>query len=377
MTILEYITPSRMGGAEEYFLRLIVSLSQKGHRVIVVTKRDCTLREKVGELMKDNSGIELHGWKTSGKFDPKTFGKLRKLIRAQRVDLVHTHLTTASWLGALAGRATGVPTVAHIHGADSKTWFQRAHYLIAVAEGVKKHLLAQGIDGQRVPVLYYGIDLEKYAAPLPTPEAKARLNLAPETKTVGIIGSLIPRKGHRHLLNALKNIESQVGEVHAIFAGEGAEESALRLQAQALGLEERVHFLGFRTDAADIMAACDAVALPSYKEGLSIAMMEAMALARPVIVTNVAGMPELVQHGITGWMTSPGDETELAEALTQVFSEPENTRRLARAGRDFVIENFDQNDCLRRVEQFLVDVARAAKKGERLDCDQWMRKLAR
>lgn len=371
MTILEYITPSRMGGAEEYFLRLIVSLSQKGHRVVVVTKRDSQLREAVRQLVRRNGGIELHGWKTNGKFDPKTLLKLKKLIRTDRVDLVHTHLTTASWLGALAGRAGGVPTVAHIHGADSKTWFQHSQYLIAVAEGVKKHLVEQGIDESRVPVLYYGIDLEKYAAPLPASEAKARLGLAPDAKTVGIIGSLIPRKGHRHLLSALKNIEPTVGKVHAIFAGEGAEETALRQQAQALGLEERVHFLGFRTDAADVMAACDVVALPSYKEGLSIAMMEAMALARPVIVTNVAGMPELVQHGKTGLMTAPGDEDELANALGQIFCEPEKTHRMALAGRAFVVENFDQNDCLARMERFLYSVAHAAKLNERVDCSQW------
>ena len=375
MTILEYITPSRMGGAEEYFLRLIVNLSRQGHRVVVVTKRDCQLREAV-QTLTHNENIELHGWKTSGKFDPKTLLKLRRLIRTDRIDLVHTHLTTASWLGAMAGRLSGVPTVAHIHGADSKTWFQRADYLIAVAEGVKKHLVEQGIDGSRVPVLYYGIDLEKYAAPLPTPEAKARLGLAPDTKTVGIIGSLIPRKGHRHLLNALKKIEPSVGEVHAIFAGEGAEEAALRQQTQALGLEGRVHFLGFRTDAADIMAACDGVALPSYKEGLSIAMMEAMALARPVLVTNVAGMPELVQHQKTGWMTSPGDEDELARALGQLFCEPETTHRMALTGRDFVVENFDQRACLARMERFLYSVSRAAKKSERVDCNQWTQELS-
>lgn len=369
MTILEYITPSRMGGAEEYFLRLIVDLSRRGHRVIVVTKRDSQLREEVRKLVRHSGGIELHGWKTNGKFDPKTFQKLKKLVCTDRVDLIHTHLTTASWLGSMVGRACRVPTVAHIHGADSKTWFQRADYLIAVAEGVKEHLVEQGIDESRVPVLYYGIDLEKYAAPLPTPEAKARLGLSPETKTVGIVGSLIPRKGHRHLLSALKKVEPTVGKVHAIFAGEGAEENALRQQAQALGLAERVHFLGFRTDAADIMAACDGVALPSYKEGLSIAMMEAMALARPVIVTNVAGMPELVQHQKTGWMTSPGNEDELANALGQLFCDPEMAHRMALAGRDFVTENFDQNDCLARAERFLYSVARAAKLSERVDCN--------
>jgi glycosyltransferase involved in cell wall biosynthesis len=226
LTILEYITPSRLGGAEEYFLRLIKHLDEAGHRVIVVTKRDTPLRHEIEKRglnnpMELHGTVELHGWHTHGKFDPVTLKKLLRLVRDEKVDLIHTHLTTASWLGSITGKLTNVPTVAHVHAADSKTWFQRADYLVAVAQGVKDHLLAQGVPSHKIPLLYYGIDLERYATALPTDEAKAKLGLPPGAKTVGVVASLIERKGHRFLLQALKQIDAQAGPVHALFAGEG------------------------------------------------------------------------------------------------------------------------------------------------------------
>src|SRR4028119_274682 len=110
LTILQYITPSRLGGAEEYFLRLIKSLRAAGHKVIVVTKRDTPLRYEI-----EKCDVELHAWHTHGKIDPVTLSRLCRLIRRKKVDVINTHLTTASLLGAMAGRITGVPVIAHVH----------------------------------------------------------------------------------------------------------------------------------------------------------------------------------------------------------------------------------------------------------------------
>ncbi|HEX8835249.1 MAG TPA: glycosyltransferase, partial [Abditibacteriaceae bacterium] len=294
LTVLQYITPSRLGGAEDCFLRVVEHQRALGHRVIVVTKRDTPLRPLLEKL-----NVEVYGWFTRGKIDPVTLSRLCRLIRRERVDIVHTHLTTASWMGSLAGKITRVPVVAHVHAADNKTWFQRADYLVAVARGVKRHLIAQGIAASRIPVIYYGIDLQKYDQPLARDEAKARLGLPPGAKTVGVVASLQERKGHRFLLEAIKKIEPQTGPVYALFAGEGPEEDALRTLARELNIEKQVYFLGFRGDVREVVSACDVFCLPSRKEGLSIAVMEAMALRCPVIATDIAGMAEVVQNGET------------------------------------------------------------------------------
>ena len=350
LTFLQYITPSRLAGAEYFFLRVIAHLAEMGHRVIVVTKRDTPLRAEIEKL--DNPNIVLHGWHTHGKIDPCTLFKLCKLIHDERVDVVNTHLTTASWQGALAGKICGVPTVAVVHATDRKTWFQHADYLIAVSAGVKDALIGQGIDPEKIEVLYHGIDLEQYVAPLDTAAAKARLGLPVGARTVGVVASLIPRKGHRFLLEALKNMEATTGPVHALFAGEGALDAELRGQVAEMGMGERVHFLGFRRDIPQIVCALDAFVLPSLKEGLSIAVMEAMALEKPVICSRIAGLPEVVRDGQTGFLVPPGDSAALQNALEKLFADENLRAQLGHNARQFLEEHFEQNACLDAMEAY-------------------------
>jgi glycosyltransferase involved in cell wall biosynthesis len=145
-------------------------------------------------------------------------------------------------------------------------------------------------------------------------------------------------------------------------------QEALQLQARGLGIEERVHFLGFRRDIANVIGACDVVALPSSKEGLSIAVMEAMALRRPVIATNIAGMPELVRDGKTGLLIPPEDVGALADALRKLLGDADFAARMAQQGRAFMEQNFDQRTALAEVERFLRDVVDEWCAGRRLDC---------
>jgi glycosyltransferase involved in cell wall biosynthesis len=359
LTYLQYITPSRLGGAEDYFLRLVRSLREAGHRVIVVTKGNTPLRAEIERL-----DVELHAWHTRGKFDPVTLWKLCRLIRRERVDIINTHLTTASWMGSIAGRLTRVPVVAHVHAADSKTFFQHANYLVAIAQGVKDHLTAQGVAPERIPLLYYGIDLERYSNPLPTAEAKERLGLPPDARTIGVVGHLSERKGHRFLLEALHQAEPRTGPVHALFAGEGVLEATLREQAQALGMADRVHFLGFRRDVVNVVSAFDVFVLPSLKEGLSIAVMEAMALRRPVIATAIAGLPEVVRDGETGLLVPAANAEALAEALARTLCDKSLAEALARNGRTFLERHFDQRLRLREVDETFQRIVAAWRRRE-------------
>ncbi|HEX8552435.1 MAG TPA: glycosyltransferase [Abditibacteriaceae bacterium] len=359
MTILHYITPSRLGGAEEVFVRLILDARQRGHRVIVLTKRDAKLR-----IVLTEHGIESLGWLTRGKFDFKTLVKLVRLIRREKVDIVHTHLTTASWVGALAGKAARVPVLAHVHAADKKTWFQHADYLLAVSRGVKKHLIGQGVNAEKIAVVYYGLDLSKYPAPLPREEAKAALGISPDAKTVGIVASLQPRKGHAVLLDALEILAKRGVVIHALFAGEGAQESELREQTKALALEHQVHFLGFRRDVRAVVSAFDVFCLPSFKEGLSIAVMEAMALRRPVVATTIAGMDEIVHNESTGLLVPPGDADSLAGALERLNDEIV-AEKLGEAGRALVETHFEQNACLAALDELQKNIVENWRKGKR------------
>ena len=355
MTFLQYITPSRLAGAEYFFLRVIAHLAEMGHRVIVVTKRDTPLRAEIEKLGHPN--IQLHAWHTHGKIDPVTLGKLCRLIVSERVDVINTHLTTASWQGALAGKITGVPSVAVVHATDRKTWFQHADHLIAVSSGVKDALIEQGIAPEKIEVLYHGIDLAQYVAPLDTAAAKARLGLPADALVIGVVASLIARKGHRFLLEALKNLSGASGPVHLLLAGEGPLEAELRAQTVEMGLGERVHFLGFRRDIPEIVCALDVFVLPSLKEGLSIAVMEAMALQKPVVCSAIAGLPEVVRDGQTGFLVPPGDSLALQNVLEKLLSDGSLRARIGRDARRFLEEHFEQTACLNAMEAYFRRIA--------------------
>lgn len=366
MTILEYITPSRLGGAEEYFLRLCKDLCARGHRVLVVTKRDTPLRARVEERLLP-LGVELFAWRTNGKFDFKTLRKLRDLIRRENVDVVHTHLTTASWMGALAARTCRVPSVAHVHGMDKKTWFQHADYQIAVADAVKKYLVEQGISSKNIARLYVGLPLENVTFEQTAARQKIDLDLPHDARIVGVVASLIERKGHRFLLDAMSQIDN--AQLHAVFAGEGVLRNDLEAQVRVLDLQNRVHFLGFRDDAKTVMAACDIVALPSLKEGLSIAAMEAMWLRRAVVATAIAGMPELVVDGETGLLIPPADAASLAYALEKLLNDDVLRARLADNGHDWLQQHFDEKKCFAHTESFLQNVVETWRDGKRVNCN--------
>ena len=364
LTVLQYITPSRLGGAEEAYLNIVRDQKARGHRVIAVTKRDAALRPMI-----ENCGVEVRGWHTHGKADPQTLSRLCRLIRRERVDVIHTHLTTASWLGALAGKLTRKPVIAHVHAADAKTWFQFADYFRAVAWGVQKHLVAQGVAPEKIAVVYYGIEMKNFDGAPSRADSRRNLGVPPDAPVVGVVASLQERKGHRFLLQALKNIEAKFPDARAIFAGEGPEEAALRQQARELGLENRVHFVGFRPDVREVLAACDAFALPSRKEGLSIAVMEAMAMGVPVVTSDIAGMSEVVRDGETGLLVPPFEVEPLANALSQLWNDKVLAQRLAENARVLLGEQFDLARCLGDLEEFQRNVVSGWRGKERFRCD--------
>ncbi|PQV65378.1 Glycosyltransferase involved in cell wall bisynthesis [Abditibacterium utsteinense] len=357
MTILQYITPSRLGGAERYFLKLVEELSLRGHRVIVVTKRDTPLRAELETLsaeMPESARPELHFWHTHGKIDPLTLWKLVRLVKSRGVQVINTHLTTASWQGSLAGKITKVPVAAVVHATDRKTFFQWADRLIAVSGGVANFLCEQGVPPQKIERLYCGLDLRDVAAvdSVSPQEAKAALGLPSDALTVGMAASLIGRKGHRFLLDAIQTLVKRGLDVHAVFAGEGDQETALRAQVANLGLENRVHFLGFRRDVHRVISAMDVFTLPSEKEGLSIAVMEAMAIGRPVVATLIPGMNEVVKDGENGFLVPPCDALALADALETLLRDPDLRAQLGANGKTFVKNHFDQEQCITQVEAF-------------------------
>lgn len=333
--ILEAITPSRIGGAEVFVKDLCMELAKHG--------ADVTLWCPSGRPFvsySQKAGIAPRTWKTFGKVDPLTILRLTRLIRRERIDVIHTHLSTASLLGALAARLARIRSVAHVHGLNTATCFRYSSHIIAVSDAVRRHMLAQGIREEKITVIHNGVRLECYQ-PVECSEARARLGYDPQAPIFGVFGRLSPEKGQRVAVEALFLVKRDLPDARLVLAGRGPDRESLQTCAEALGVADSVHFAGFVDDVRTLMCACDAVVVPSLREGFGLAAVEAMALCRPVIASAVGGLPEIVVQGETGILVAPNDPNDLARAIIEITTDPALQDRLVRNARARVEENFD------------------------------------
>ena len=179
---------------------------------------------------------------------------------------------------------------------------------------------------------------------------RTELGIRDEERIVAAVGSLYDVKGHKYLLEAVPSILRAHPSTVFLIAGRGEREAALRRQAQRLGIDARVQFLGFRPDVPALLAMCDVFVQPSLSEGLSIAILEAMGAARPVVTTRVGGNPELVVDGETGILVEPADARGLTSAVTRILSDPAEARRLGENGLSRVLSRFTASVMVRAYE---------------------------
>jgi glycosyltransferase involved in cell wall biosynthesis len=167
---------------------------------------------------------------------------------------------------------------------------------------------------------------------------------------LGTIGRLEKQKGHRFLLSAMKELREHGVETELLLVGSGRAEVALRAQADQLGLAGSVHFLGTRNDLGDLFRAIDLFVMPSLWEGLSLAMLTAMAAGLPVVTTDVGGVLESIGHDERGFVVAPGDASALAAKLAWCLAHPDETQAKASAGAAFVRAHYSDEAMVRRIE---------------------------
>jgi glycosyltransferase involved in cell wall biosynthesis len=354
MTILEYTSASRIGGAETYLLRLVEVLKSRGHRVLVVARGGSPIEKALLER-----GIEVHGFHRGGK-SPMPIWKLWQLVRREKVDVMHTHLFSAHSRAAWVGNKASIPTVAHVHALGEPVAHLRSSTrVVAVAHRLREEVVEQGIPIDKVTVIPTGVNTAEWSD-LPSSEvARKRLQIPVNSRPVSVVASLTERKGHRFLLRALEPIikteKPSEAPIHILLAGEGGEAENLRQLSQELNISERVSFLGFcaKDRVHDVLAASEIVALPSLREGLSISVMEAMAANRPVVATAIAGMPELIENGKSGFLVQPESVEELSEALHKLLADENSRKSVALAGQERVKTFYEDSQCLGMMADFL------------------------
>jgi len=343
-SVLYLITDLDVGGAERVLLEVVRRLDRQRFEPTV-----CSLAP-AGALAAEFADLSVPVFDL-GMTHPWHLPRARRLLgllRHGEFDILHTHLFHANVLGRVLARLAGVSVVVStIHVAEPRRWqllLERwtaplASRLVTVSEGVRRHLVERAhIPAERITVIPNGVDPARFR--LRRGRFRRSEDIASTTFLITTVGRLHTQKGIRYLLKAARLVLSQRPEVLFLIVGQGPERDRLLQLRDQLGLRDRVRLLGFRPDVPQILIDSDAFVLPSLWEGLSIAMLEAMAAGLPVVVSDVAGAREVVTDGVTGLVVRPGDPTALARVAERLLDDASLRKRLAQAGRRLVLQQF-------------------------------------
>ena len=213
--------------------------------------------------------------------------------------------------------------------------------MVAVSQDLKRFNCDKVCVAQnRVEVIYNGVAPAQTVTDEEVQKCKAELGISGCYPLLGVVGSLYPVKGHRFLLEAMPEILRRWPKAVLLVIGRGELEVALKELVEQLAIVANVHFLGMRQDVPRLLSLLDACVLPSLSEGLSLALLEAMASGKPVVATRVGGNPELIDHGRTGFLVQPEDAKDLAANLVKLLSDPGMMQEFGRQGVDRVRQHF-------------------------------------
>lgn len=317
-------------------------------------------------LQQDGFSITYLGKKLG--LDIGTLGKLAGAIRALKPQVIHTHMGALRYaLPALAFRGRDVLAVHTVHNLaqyeleDELRFVRPMHGFafkhmrvvpVAIATSVRESIAH--MYGVEAPLIPNGIPISHYWRSTETGRRWRTENRVGQNDIIfACVGRLNPQKNHRLLLNALARVVPKAPSIRCLIVGDGGLESELREQTAALSLEDRVSFLGMRSDIPEILAAADASVLSSDWEGNPLAVMEAMAAGKPIVATSVGGVPELVPEG-AGLLVPPKDVEALAQAMYQLASDPGLRIRMGSAAFEYAQREFSAAMMTRRYESLYV-----------------------
>ncbi len=302
-------------GAMSAMLTLSDALENRGHTVEFATWEG---RGFTDEMRR--RGKTVHAVRVRAKIDPIAVGSLARIIRKRKIDIVHTHLSTSSIIGCLAGRVARVPAVATVHGLSGKLSFVFANHLTAVSQATKEHMVAQGVPASRITVVYNGI-LPRSNAPT-RDEAQHALGVIGHYPVLATTARILRSKGAHVAIQAVALLSREFPELRYLMVGDGADTREMQALAHSLGVQDKVEFTGFVTDVWQILPALDAFVFPSLKEAMGISIVEAMSMGLPIVASNVGGIPEVLDDSC-GRLVPAEDAAALAAGIRSALKHPE------------------------------------------------------
>lgn len=377
-----HVVEATTAGVRRYVTALTMGLRTLGVDVAVAAPR--LRREHYGDVAFIED-LHRHGVafypvpmrRRVGFWDAVTLSALYRLLRKEHFDLVHTHSSKGGFLGRMAAWACRTPVVHTPNGLYflEKGGMSRQFYLnlerlaghlttamVAVSEDERNVLIRHNIiDPTLIRVIPNGVDVTciRREVGLTREEAKSRLGISPSRYVVGVVGRLVPQKAPMVFVRAAQQVATEVPGTLFLWVGSGPLQA--EVEAQARDRHVPLRLMGHREDVWPIMRAFDVFVLASRYEGLSFALLEAMALGLPVVVTDVVGTRDAVQDEVSGLVVPSNDPTSLAQAILSLLRRPQWAHRLAVAGRQRVVAQFSTQRMLHRHHALYLELLHAGR----------------
>lgn len=367
-------TVAEMGGAEALAVELAIRLDpERFERYFVLTRwDDAALEAGPGRAVLarlSEAGVRVSGLKRSRRLALRPWINLVRLLRRERVDIVHAHKFGSNLWAVLFGRLARVPVVvAHEHMwsysersprnlVDRDVIARFADAFIAVSdEGRRQMIELQGIPAEDVIYIPNGIP---ELPPGDRDTAREALGIAPGAPVVGTLANLRPEKALEVLIEAAAILREEFAELRVVVAGEGEERALLERLIADRDLKDKVLLLGWRDDRADLLAAFDLAVCCSDFEGGPLSVMEYMDVGLPIVATRVGGLPELLGEGDCGLLVEPRDPAALAAALAALIRDPERRETLGASARALRERRYGIDTWVRRIEALYADLLAA------------------
>jgi glycosyltransferase involved in cell wall biosynthesis len=342
MKILHVETGRHLYGGPQQVLYLIAALQERGH--------DCTLVCPPGSGIDSaarEQGIPVRGLFCAGDLDLPFAYRLAQYINESKPDIVHCHSRRgADVLGGLAASFTDVPAVVSRRVDNTEMRIIAAlryrpfRKVIAISEAIAAVLRDRGVEEDRLVVIRDAVDAARYLGKPDCEKFRREFGINDDMFVMAAAGQLIPRKGHRYLLEAIAKLRHRHPLLRLIIFGEGYLNNQLRTQAESLGLGGCVQFAGFREDHDDFLGCFDLFVHPALAEGLGVVTLKAQAAGVPVVGFAAGGLAEAVADGETGILVRPEDVKELMDAIELLIVNDQRREKMGRAGQERMQNEF-------------------------------------
>jgi len=349
-------------GGQNQVLVTVLGLRALGHRTVLVAHPTGELRRRAAE------GLDLIPLAPRAEMDLAAAWRLSRVLKQLRPDIVHAHDPHAVAMASLAVSMSTLPVrprlVAsrrvdfHMRQSALSRWkYRQVDCFICASEAIRRIVVSDGIPQRNTVTVHEGIDLERVEA-APPAELHKDLWLPHEAPVVGNVAALVAHKGQRHLIDAAMRVLPRCPDARFVIAGEGELRASLEQQIHQHHLDKHVLLAGFRADILSVHKAFDIFVMSSITEGLGTSILDAMACGKPVVATNVGGIPEVVVDGGTGLLVPPRDPAAMADAIVKLLATRALREEMGAAGLERVRSHFSAEAMVQKTLRVYQRVAR-------------------